>query len=133
MSTEGEIKQELVQKVLEEAIEGKSTRQIGQALGLSHTFIQKVMRREEYVNEAKRAIKRRLAQNVGLIADKLTKLIKEGNLQAMTLNLKVIGSLAEEPPATTANQAITVVLPGARVEKVIETEGKDYHHGDDSL
>lgn len=120
---------ELVARITSLMYKGKSLREVGKELGLSHNFIATVYKRPEVSGAFKRHIQLEIAKRSKELVDALFEQVKEGNVQAIRTGFQVMGSLEHEPTQVTkSDSSITVVLPGAVPAK---PEPKDIEHETD--
>lgn len=127
MPAKKELPPELIEKVIELVVEGKGYREIMAETKMSQDAISKVYRSSEFVLMVKGAAQRAASKHTGVLLDKLMVLVKQGNIKAIELMLKVSGVLSpEQAQVTKTDQQITVILPGAEAPKTFEVSSADF-------
>jgi hypothetical protein len=108
-----EVDSDMMRKIVDARISNQNSRDIAASIGVSHTFIQKILRQNDFKEEVISAIRRRLTPFAGEMVDCLMEQVREGNVQAITQGFKILGALEHEPVQNKQQQGITVILPGA--------------------
>jgi DNA-binding phage protein len=114
---------------------GKSATEIARQLNLGYATVKRIAQRDDckavvreikdsYIETAKAVASKAVADMTELAVEGLKKALKEGNINAINTHFRVIGLLGvEEVKKDTGSQNLTIVMPGAHVEKpAIETE-----------
>ena len=123
----------LIPQIAAQLALGKSTTEIAQALNVGFNTVRRLAGKEEtkavvkeiadgYKDVSKAYCMKAITEMNELSMDGLKKALKDGNVQAIRTHLQVIGLIGVEEAKGNekAGAPITVVLPGAKVESVIE-------------